>query len=112
MIGENPERKKVSISENGLVAVSSGGVKGAGTERVLYNTAVHEFGHFAGLHHEHRRPENRDYQLCSRDVGDVFRFDELSNAQLSGIGPKRVGSFDRLSIMNQQFPVFRYRWES
>lgn len=63
----------------------------------LYNTTVHEFGHFAGLFHEQSRLENLNGQLCSRQ--ELGNFEELAK-QLPGSMPRQLGEFDRMSIMN------------
>ena len=62
-----------------------------------YNTAIHEFGHIAGLHHEHFRTENTDSELCSRQK--YMDRDKLTSF-LPGTFPTQAGAFDRMSIMN------------
>lgn len=62
-----------------------------------YNTAIHEFGHIAGLHHEHFRTENTDSDLCSRQA--YMDKDNLTSS-LPGTYPTQAGAFDRMSIMN------------
>lgn len=66
-------------------------------ETYLYNTTIHEFGHFAGLFHEQSRLENFNGTLCSRQEKGNFR--ELA-LLLPGSFPKQLGEFDRMSIMN------------
>jgi hypothetical protein len=66
-------------------------------ETYLYNTTIHEFGHFAGLFHEQSRLENFNGSLCSRQEKGNFK--ELA-MRLPGSLPKQLGEFDRMSIMN------------
>ncbi|NBX18671.1 MAG: hypothetical protein EBR09_15060, partial [Proteobacteria bacterium] len=66
-------------------------------ETYLYNTTIHEFGHFAGLFHEQSRLENFNGSLCSRQEKGNFKELEI---RLPGSLPKQLGEFDRMSIMN------------
>jgi hypothetical protein len=68
-----------------------------GNHILFYNTALHEFGHFAGLFHEQSHDTNRAGNLCSRQESGGLN--EIWTA-LPGSFPVQSPTFDRMSIMS------------
>lgn len=56
--------------------------------RCILNTALHEFGHLWGLHHEMNRPDQKDCSHFEQSSGQGER------------GALQIGDYDPLSIMN------------
>jgi len=76
-----------------FLSKSSGSDKITSQEELLM-TALHEFGHAAGLRHEHIRPEAQEDKHCKhRYHGRKFPQEELKTASV-------IGSYDPRSIMN------------
>ncbi len=64
---------------------------------IMHNLIIHEFGHAAGLEHEHRRADNKNGVYCA-DEGDGIADPRPGNIQ--------VGGFDHNSVMNYCRPDF------
>lgn len=64
-------------------------------ERLLYN-ALHEFGHLAGLRHEHIRPEAQDDPYCALTGTDLRTTEHL----VPRLTAETFSTYDPYSIMN------------
>jgi hypothetical protein len=70
----------------------------------LYNTTLHEFGHFAGLFHEHHHSKNADGALCTRATGgEIVTTDHMQKfARWEPTEQNRM--YDHMSVMNYCVP--------
>lgn len=64
---------------------------------IMHNLIIHEFGHAAGLEHEHKRADNKNGVFCA-DEGDGIANPSPGNIHL--------GEFDINSVMNYCRPDF------
>lgn len=69
------------------------------TEKLIL-TALHEFGHAAGLRHEHIRRDAEDDENCTQRA---HQYGELDDEPMSSA--RIIGNYDALSIMN-----YCYEW--
>lgn len=67
--------------------------EGLSDEDHMRLTTVHEFGHVAGLRHEHARDESLDDPLCA----------EIPTFETSSLYSKIVGQYDPTSVMSYCF---------
>lgn len=73
-------------------------------EKIIQYTAIHEFGHVAGLRHEHIRAEAKKDPLCK----EYFEENKVKEKILKST--VYTGAYDPTSVMNYCFWYFIYRY--
>lgn len=100
-IGPNALRADRGLQIADFLQGSVCAINAAEWRNCVQNTALHEFGHIAGLAHEHARA------ACSGNPGEYAAKDQFGNDVLGNDRVGYVGGYDPTSIMNYCYVATR-----